>query len=84
MSEFDDLETLESEWHSKKKNFLTVLHQRGEAVRKSGKEKNCGKLRKIANLNFSPPCWGGGDEATDAELACSPVSQAYGHRRMLP
>ena len=38
----------------KKKNLI-VLHQRGEAVRKSGTEKNCGKiaencgkLRKIA------------------------------------
>ena len=61
----------------KKKNLI-VLHQRGEAVRKSGTEKNCGKiaencgklrkiaenceklrncgkLQKIADLNFSPP-----------------------------
>ena len=41
-------ETCKHEGIVKKKNFLTVLHQRGEAVRKSGSEKNAGKLRKIA------------------------------------
>jgi hypothetical protein len=54
MPAFDKLGTLENAWHSKRKNLI-VLHQRGEAVRKSGSEKNCGKiaencgkLRKIA------------------------------------
>ena len=41
---------------------LIVLHQCGEAVRKSGKEKNCGKIaencEKLRTSINSPLAWG--------------------------
>ena len=67
MSEFDDLETLESEWHSKK-NFFSLFctgvgrQSENREVRKIAEKlrkiaENCEKLRKIAkNCEIAENC----------------------------